>query len=376
MSFDNLGEVIDELCLGATEETFGDLDDNARPEISSEFKQQIGHSVALWYDEYHEAEFGGNIPRDKWERDYPFAVLLPVVMMLIFPKEIIQITLESPPKTNSENRVFTREDFHLPTWQGEYNNIAQNNTCPLDNIIAILSLFKEKIIESCGILGSTPADARFHELMTLVNEFNFDKLRDFIAKEIGMQTTYSDLMEQYDFYGSEGTIIKYLQSLNLCNDKYTSTFYCHQCHSTFTWSCMLGIIGSVITNIEYSISAKLLPSKCNKCGCRQTDKFEIRSSQFDFIPPLLTIEIGHLPKSCLLLPDINTHFTINHKNKLLRYELAGVSIHLSNHFYSLIRLDNQFYKFDSIRESTLEIYPNSSFIGTVNTVYYTLHSSE
>ena len=76
------------------------------------------------------------------------------------------------------------------------------------------------------------------------------------------------------------------------------------------------------------------------------------------------------------VPDINTHFTINHKNKLLRYELAGVSIHLSNHFYSLIRLDNQFYKFDSIRESTLEIYPNSSFIGTINTVYYTLHSSE
>ena len=122
--FDNLGEVIDELCLGATEETFGDLDEqsimtpeilsekvnslksevisalqtgtyitplhrklatkaqtlksldilfeySSRPEISSEFKQQIGHSVALCYDEYHEAEFGVNMPRDKWEETTP-----------------------------------------------------------------------------------------------------------------------------------------------------------------------------------------------------------------------------------------------------------------------------------------------------------------
>ena len=141
---------------------------------------------------------------------------------------------------------------------------------------------------------------------------------------------------------------------------------------------MLGVIGSVITNIEHSINAKLLPSKCKQCGCTITEKFEILTSQFDSILPLLTIEIGHLPQPCkpLLLPEINAHFTINHKRQQSRYELAGLSIHLTNHFYSLINLENQFYKFDSIRETPLELYPNSSFIGKVYTVFYTLHSSE
>ena len=60
--------------------------------------------------------------------------------------------------------------------------------------------------------------------MCLINTFDFDKFRDFIAKEMGMATKCIDMMEQYDFYGSEGNIIKYLQSIDLCNDKYQTTF--------------------------------------------------------------------------------------------------------------------------------------------------------
>ena len=179
-----------------------------RPEISTEFKQQVRHCVSLWYDEYRKSEFGKNIPRYQWERDYPFIVLLPVIMMMLFPKVVIQFELESPLESKSENSVHRRRLSLTNMEWGVYNNILQNNTCPLDNITAILSHFKEKMTESCRILETTPSETKFHHLMTLVNEFNFDKLRYFIANKIGIQTIYSDLIEKYNFYGSEGITIK------------------------------------------------------------------------------------------------------------------------------------------------------------------------
>ena len=132
-----------------------------------------------------------------------------------------------------------------------------------------------------------------------------------------MATKSIDMMEQYDFYGSEGNIIKYLQSIDLCNDKYQTTFYCHLCHNSFTSTYMVGIIGCLITNIEHSINAKLLPTKCKHCKSINTNSFERVSSNFLSIP-LLTIEFGHLPDLCepLLLSNIDTHFTISHEDKV------------------------------------------------------------
>ena len=93
----------------------------------------------------------------------------------------------------------------------------------IDNILAILSIFKENIAASCDI-NRTPSKARFHPLMSLVDEFDFDKLRGIIARELGMQIVIIHCLKHYEFYGSEGTTISYLQSLNLYNDKYISTF--------------------------------------------------------------------------------------------------------------------------------------------------------
>ena len=194
---------------------------------------QIGQAISPWYDVYLESEYGNDIPTGTEEREYPLAILLPVVTQLVFPAEVIQVkldsTTESTPELEFANKQIKIQDFKLPRWQGVYNDIIQQNTCPLDNILAILSIFKENIVASCGIIGTTPSEARFHSLMSLVDEFDFDKLRDFIARELGMQIVIINGLEHYKFYGSEGTTINYMPSLNLCNDKHISTFDCHQC---------------------------------------------------------------------------------------------------------------------------------------------------
>ena len=132
---------------------------------------------------------------------------------------------------------------------------------------------------------------------------------------------------------------------------------------------MIGSIGRIITNLEYSICAKLLPTRCQHFLTTITDYIERLSSEYISIPPLPTIEIGHMPKpsELLLLSDIETEFTIDHEEKVLRYELAGLSIHLTNNLYSFVRLKND--RYDGACLTPLEYYPSVSYLGNVNTIY-------
>ena len=157
---------------------------------------------------------------DKKERDYPFAVLYPVVVMLTFPQEEYLVDLDSPIKTKSEPEVVEKQyisyqDLKLPRWGGSYNNISERNTCSLDNVLAILSIFKENITQYFPVIGTSPTEAKFHSLMSLISDYNFVQLRNLIATEIGLQTTHKNFSEIYDFHGSEGTLIIYLKIINL-----------------------------------------------------------------------------------------------------------------------------------------------------------------
>ena len=171
---------------------------------------------------------------DKKERNYPLAVLYPVVVMLTFPQEEFLVDLDSPIKSKSEPGVVEKQyisyqDLKIPRWGGSYNIISQRNTCSLDNVLAYLSIFKEHITQSFSVIETSPTEAKFHPLMCLISDYDFDQLRNLIATEIGLLTTRENFSEIYDFYGSEGTLIIYLKIINLCNDEYISTFHCHLC---------------------------------------------------------------------------------------------------------------------------------------------------
>ena len=52
-------------------------------------------------------------------------------------------------------------------------------------------------------------------------------------------------------------------------------------------------IGSVTDNIESSVNSHLISCKCKSCGST-TAIFERLSGQFETIPVLLPIELGHI----------------------------------------------------------------------------------
>ena len=200
-------------------------------------------------------------------------------MELIFPPVEDSINLTSPHEPDSTELV------PYPAWGGEYNDILQSNTCSIDNILAIISSNKTTITKSLELIGTTPSETKFHCIFELAADCKFEKLRDFIAKEIGLEIIIESLgwIKSYDFFGSEEYFVNYLGTKDLCNDKYFANFKCHQCINTFDTMSKISSIGSVTDNIESSVNRHLIPCKCKSCGST-TVIFERLSGQFEIIP--------------------------------------------------------------------------------------------
>ena len=168
-----------------------------------------------------------------------------------------------------------------PAWGGEYNDILQSNTCSIDNILAIISSNKTTITKSLELIGTTPCETKLYRIFELASDCKFEKLRDFIAQEIGLEITIESLgwIKSYNFFGSEGYFVNYLRTKDLCNDKYFTNFKCHQCINTFDTMSKISSIGNVTDNIESSVNRDLIPCKCKSCGSTTTI-FERLSGQF------------------------------------------------------------------------------------------------
>ena len=69
------------------------------------------------------------------ERDYLFAVLYSVVLMLTMPQEEFEVDLDTPTESKSEPDVVEKQyvsyDLRLSRWGGSFNTIIQKNNCAL-----------------------------------------------------------------------------------------------------------------------------------------------------------------------------------------------------------------------------------------------------
>ncbi|KAI6648160.1 hypothetical protein LOD99_11969 [Oopsacas minuta] len=228
-------------------------------ELNFEIKEKLAVSAGNWYTEYR-SSYPTEIPEEtRRDLEYPIAVLLPVIIELISPTEQVHEIIKIP-----EQCIQNASDL-IPylIWGGEYNNIVQSNTCSIDNILTILSPNKATIINSLKLIGSTHIEAEFHYIFELAVNYEFEKLREYVATKIGLEVIYnsSGLIRSYDFFGSEGNIIKYLRTEDLCNDKYFTIFQYHQCTNIFETQSMINNIGGVITNLESSVNRSLIPIK-------------------------------------------------------------------------------------------------------------------
>ena len=134
-------------------------------------------------------------------------------------------------------------------------------------------------------------------------------------------------------------------------------------------------IGSVTDNIESSVNRHLIPCKCKSCGST-TAIFERLSGQFETIPVLLPIELGHITMKDFSVSKIDQQFTINHDQQTLHYKLAGFSICTQKHFYAILANNGQYRKYDGLRNPLTEPWDYDTFVGSINTVFYLLHFSD
>ena len=302
--------------------------DHPSREIDFEIKETMAITISSWYTEYRLSNPFEDHRAKRIDLDNPIAVLLPVLIELIFPPQEIEdiIEIPSPPKQDSSLVPY-------PAWGGEYNNILQANTCSIDNIFAIISSNQATIVNSLKLIGTTPAETKFHHIFHLAAGCKFEELRDIVAKEIGLKILVDSfgLIKSYDFFTSEGYFIEYLRTKGLCNERYITNFKCHQCFNTFDTISSIGSIGDVTDNIESFVNRHLILCKCKSCGST-TAIFERLSGHFKSIPVLLPIELGHITMKDFSVSKIDQHLpsvTINEHFNTTLLALPSVPVNTS-----------------------------------------------
>ena len=83
----------------------------------------------------------------------------------------------------------------------------------------------------------------FAAIFELAADCKFEKLRDFIAKKIGLEIIIESLgwIKSYDFLVSEGNFVDYLRTKGLCNDKYFTNFNVTSA-STLSIQCLRSVL--------------------------------------------------------------------------------------------------------------------------------------
>ena len=97
--------------------------------INFELKEKRATTVSEWYADYLTIQPCLNSQEERRDRDYPLAVLLPVVIDLIIPKD--PITIESPQPEQEEMKSTPLNNLMFPKWEGQYDNKLHINTCTL-----------------------------------------------------------------------------------------------------------------------------------------------------------------------------------------------------------------------------------------------------
>ena len=326
--------------------------------LSYTFKEKVACLISQWYNEYLDLS---QVEENEYHKqNYPLTVLLPVVFEYIMNLEIIEIEPESvvtyptlelhkpSDVANYETHGYNLESL-CPVWQGEFGGILHQNTCSIDNVISLLSLYIKEI-QMALKFTEISLNPDVEQIFRLVQELKFDELRDFIAKLTEIFITYDVIVQKYDFFGSESRIIKVLRKLDVCNDVYYCTLQCYNCCSSFSTKVQLGSIRFVTSSLQACIDNKFVPNKCKKCRSSNPN-LELFMWHFQALPPLLVVELGHLSElNCKLETNgIDEMIYITNHSRSLCYKLAGYTLYIGNHFFLIISINDVWYKYDDIK---------------------------
>ena len=328
-------------------------------------------SIKIPYYQYTNDDFEFSTLWGNKSTDYSTKVLLPVMQQLL--------TVSNAPnrsgmkildvETDSFSSLQSLEDICVE-WGGEYSGVKLVNTCPLDNIITILSIHLKTILTSFE-LASTSVSEDLETIITMIKSKSFNQLRCWFAPRLSIKLVNS----RYDFIGYEGCVTKLLEDLHLCSKFYQIEFQCWSCCCVSDRRIDISSIYNFTEGCQSSIDTQISSAyHCLKCRDASANIQHI-SHAFIRIPPILIFEVGHLDAKQHIHPNqIDDILSLKHKNCCLQYSVIGYTIHAGLHFNMRINYGGIWYSYDGMENPKIVKTSKCSDItlGRINCVLYVL----
>ena len=256
-------------------------------------------------------------------------------------KHIQPTSLNSSSTLQLNNRKLTKKE-QVPVIQAPHSTdnwrplgtIWQNNSCAYDAVITILfNIWREDPLATTGIwqtmgnieLNSLLACFSLHTSMpqSQSQQFTLENIRDYMRRRLAcISPTFA-----FGQYASVSNILLHL--LDTSSTVTTNTRRCithgHMAtHESNVATAMISVSGEHGRTVQQNINESqiTLSSRCHECN-----NFQVRTTTFQSLPPLLACEWGIQP------PILNPNLTITIQHtQTATYHLRGIVYYHGEHF--------------------------------------------
>jgi hypothetical protein len=235
--------------------------------------------------------------------------------------------------TKKEQVPVSQAPHFTDTWQ-PLGTIWQNNSCAYDAVITILfNIWRENPPATTGLwqtmgnvgLNSLLAGFILHTSMPQSHsqQFTLENIRDYMRRRLArISPTFA-----FGQYASVHNIL-----LHLLDTSNTVTINTRRCiahghtatHESNIATAMISVSGEHGRTAQQNINDPhvTLSSRCHECN-----NFQVRTTTFQTLPPLLACEWGTQP------PILNPNLTITGQDtQTATYHLRGIIYHHGDHF--------------------------------------------
>ena len=285
-----------------------------------------------------------------WDRkatDYTTKVFYPAISDIIASKieenkqtDTLSNTLNSSDYSTQTNELFSLENLGV-NWGGLYLGTHLINTCPIDNIITLISINMDTIMSVIKRKVVSPLNV-VSEFLKLIQLRDYNKSKNFIAEKLN---TPKENGNTYNFYGSEGPFLQFLSNA-IGSSYYEVSYQCSNCRIVSDRILNLTTVIKFSNSCQESINIQLQMPSCLKCR-DTTAIYEMLECHFTRLPLLFILGVGHLNIQDDKGIDVTIY--VNHEHEVIRFNLIGYTVHTVGHFYLRCLMDYKWFTYDGMK---------------------------